>query len=251
MTLEVRNVSKAWGGVRVLDDISLSVPADGMTGLIGPNGAGKSTLFAIISGFADADHGHLEFATHSLDRLAARRRAELGLLRTFQVPRPFGHLSVRDNLAVAACDQSGEQLWDVFFRRRKVRARDAAIAEQADEIIDFLNLRRVAALPARQLSGGQAKLLELGRILMAKPRMILLDEPFAGVNPVLYAQIAERICALHARGIGFLIVEHNLPVLSAMVERMIVMDQGAILAQGTPDEVLSNPTVRDAYIGGA
>jgi branched-chain amino acid transport system ATP-binding protein len=250
VTLVVEGLSKAIGGLRILDGVSLAVPADGMIGLIGPNGAGKSSLFAVISGFMAADAGAMSFGGAALDARSPQARSRLGLLRTFQVPRPFSHLTVRENLMVAAPDQKGQTLRGALFGGAAVRREREAIRARAAEIIEFLNLAAVADAPARQLSGGQRKLLELGRVLMAKPRMILLDEPFAGVNPVLFGQIGERLQALNATGIGFFIIEHNLQALARLVRRLHVMDRGRLLAEGAPDEVLRDPAVREAYIGG-
>lgn len=250
MNLELQRVTKAWGGMRVLDGIDMVVNGRAITGLIGPNGAGKSTLFGAISGLVAIDTGSIRFGDDDLDAMSAVQRARCGLLRTFQVPRPFANLSVRDNLRVAARDQAGESLVRAFFTPGVVRRREAEIAERADRTIELLALRRVADSAARQLSGGQLKLLELGRLLMTEPRMILLDEPFAGVNPVLADELAERIRMLHAGGIGFFIVEHNLNALSRLAGSLFAMDQGALIAHGTPDEVLSHPQVRAAYVGG-
>jgi branched-chain amino acid transport system ATP-binding protein len=249
--LIVEGISKSFGGVRVLADVGFSVPVGGLSGLIGPNGAGKSTLFSVISGFQPGDAGRVGFAGRDLTGLSAVERVRAGMGRTFQVPRVFASLTVRQNLAAAAPGQAGEHLVDVFFRPGRIRRQEADIAARADEILGFLNLARVADTPAGGLSGGQRKLLELGRALMVRPRMILLDEPFAGVNPVLIDEIAVRIREIAAGGIGFLIVEHNLPSLSALVERMIVIDRGRLLAQGAPAEVLADPVVREAYMGGA
>ena len=250
MTLKLDGVSKSLGGFQVVSGVSLSVPLSGLTGLIGPNGAGKSTLFALISGFQSPDEGEIRLGPQKLDGLAPERRARLGLARTFQVPRPFGHLTVRENLATAAQNQSGERLFDTFFRIGKVRAEERRIFERADGIIDFLKLGAVATKKAGGLSGGQRKLLELGRALMMEPRYILLDEPFAGVNPVLIEELSERIREAGARGIGFLIVEHNLSSLARLVGHLLVMDRGRLIAEGRPDAVLDDPTVQEAYMGG-
>ncbi|WP_198374893.1 ABC transporter ATP-binding protein [Neoroseomonas rubea] len=251
MTLSVRNIGKSFGGFRALDDVSLEMPADGLLGIIGPNGAGKSTLFSVMSGFMAADAGGVSLHGRPLDRLGAAARARAGMVRTFQVPREFHHLTVRENLMAAAPGQTGENLLGVFLSPRRVRTEEAAIRVEAEATMDFLRLAPVADTPAGRLSGGQKKLLELGRALMAKPRLILLDEPFAGVNPVLIGQIMDRVATLNARGIGFLVIEHDLEALSRLVPRLVVMDRGRVLATGAPDVVLADPAVREAYLGGA
>lgn len=250
MSLEIRDIRMNFGGLHVLQGVSLAVPTGGLAGLIGPNGAGKSTLFAVVSGFQKQDGGSVRLDGKPIDALAAPARARAGLVRTFQVPREFGAMSVRENLLAAAPDQSGENLLNLFLRRARVAREEAAIAAQAEDVLHQLKLTRVASQPARQLSGGQKKLLELGRALMLRPRFVLLDEPFAGVNPVLIAEIAERIRALNATGIGFLIIEHDLEALTRLVPHLAVLDRGRIIADGTPDIVLTNATVREAYLGG-
>ncbi len=251
MSLIVRDIAKAWGGFRALDGVSFEMESNGLLGIIGPNGAGKSTLFSVVSGFIPADAGSVTLDGTPLGRLGPAARARAGMIRTFQVPREFHHLTVRENLMAAAPGQSGEGLVGLFLRPARVRAEDAAIRAEADATIDFLRLARVADTPAGRLSGGQKKLVELGRALMAKPRLILLDEPFAGVNPVLIEEIMERIRDLNGRGIGFLIIEHDLDALSRLVPRLVVMDRGRVLATGTPQAVLADTAVREAYLGGA
>ncbi|RVU15313.1 ABC transporter ATP-binding protein [Methylobacterium oryzihabitans] len=250
MTLAIRNIRVAFGGFQALDGVTLSMAAGDLVGLIGPNGAGKSTLFSVVSGFIAPDSGEVRFGDAPLDGLSPSARARTGLLRTFQVPREFSHLSVRDNLRAAAPGQVGEGLVGLFFRPGEVARQERAVTEKADAIIAFLKLDRVADVPAGRLSGGQKKLLELGRALMVEPRTILLDEPFAGVNPVLIAEIVERIRELNARGIGFLVIEHDLQALTRLVPVLHVMDRGRILASGDPAAVLDDPGVRAAYLGG-
>jgi branched-chain amino acid transport system ATP-binding protein len=250
MSLAVRDIGKSFGGFRALEGVSFEMPASALLGIIGPNGAGKSTLFSVVSGFIAADAGSISLDGRPLDRLGAAARAQAGMVRTFQVPREFHHMTVRENLMTAAPGQSGEGLFGLFLRPGRVRAEEAAIAAEAESTIAFLRLGAVADTPAGRLSGGQKKLLELGRALMAKPRLILLDEPFAGVNPVLVEQLGERIAALNARGIGFLVIEHDLEALSRLVPRLLVMDRGRVLAAGAPAEVLRDPAVREAYLGG-
>jgi branched-chain amino acid transport system ATP-binding protein len=248
--LTVSRVDKRFGGVTVLEGVEFTAPASGLSGMIGPNGAGKSTLFAIVSGFQRADAGRIGFRGRDVTDLSAVERVHLGLARTFQVPRTFGSLTVRQNLMAAAPEQSGEKLHNVFLAPGRVWAREEEIAAEAAGWLAFLGLDRVADSSAAGLSGGQRKLLELGRALMVRPRTILLDEPFAGVNPVLVGQISERIRELSAKGIGFLVVEHNLGALARLVDRLFVLDRGRLLAEGTPAAVLADPTVREAYMGG-
>lgn len=249
MMIEVRHLTMAYGEFRVLDDLSLSMSSNSIVGLIGPNGAGKSTLFSVISGFIRPAAGEVRFNEHSLSGLSADQRARRGLCRTFQVPREFCHLTVMENLLAAPNEQAGESLWSLVAHRGKVRAEEAELKERAREWLAFLKLEAVAEQRAGSLSGGQKKLLELGRILMLEPRCVLLDEPYAGVNPMLVEQISERIRELHTQGIGFVIVEHNLHMLAKISNSMVVLDRGRLLAQGTPAEVLANAEVRAAYMG--
>lgn len=248
--LVIEGVTKTFGGLQVLDHVTMTVEAGTLAGLIGPNGAGKSTLFAVVSGYQPADGGTVSFDGRDLAGYAVEARARAGIGRTFQIPRPFGHLTVRQNLAAAAPNQDGERLVNVFLRPRRVCVREQEVVARVEETIGFLRLEAVADTPAMKLSGGQKKLLELGRALMTEPRFLLLDEPFAGVNPRLIEDLAGRIAELNARDIGCLVVEHNIQALSKLVRRMFVMDWGRILAQGEPEEVLADPAVQDAYIGG-
>ena len=249
LRLEARGIVLSYGDNVVLNELTLGFDTARLTGLIGPNGAGKSTLFSVLSGFMKAQAGEVLYLGRSLGRLPPEQRARQGLMRTFQVPREFRHLTVLENMLAAPWQQPGESLAALLFRRASVRRAEAENTERAHEWLRFLRLDPVASTPAGQLSGGQKKLLELGRILMLQPRCVLLDEPYAGVNPVLIEQISERIRELHARGIGFVIVEHNLHALSRLVDRMLVMDGGRLLAEGSPDEVLADPRVQAAYMG--
>lgn len=250
MSLMIKNISKSWGGVDVLTNVCLDIESHKITGLIGPNGAGKSTLFGVVAGNVTQDTGSVTFKGTPFVDLRLNDRARLGLLRTFQVPRPFSNLTVYENLAVSAPDVAGESLRNVLFRPNFVRMIEREIGAKANQIIATLNLGKVANLRASQLSGGQLKLLELGRLLMTEPKLILLDEPFAGVNPVLAEEIAKQIVALNKIGIGFFIVEHNLPALSRLAEIIYVMDKGTLIASGSSNEVLNNPQVQAAYLGG-
>lgn len=251
MSLQITDIRKAFGGFQALDGVTLTVGDGELVGLIGPNGAGKSSLFSVVSGFIEADGGDVRFKGAALGRQSPAARARKGLLRTFQVPREFSHLTVRDNLKAAAPGQTGEGLVGLFLRPGEVGRQEVEITAKADEVIAFLRLGHVADLPASRLSGGQKKLLELGRALMVEPSLILLDEPFAGVNPVLIEELVERIRELNGRGIGFLIIEHDLQALTRLVPILHVMDRGRILASGAPGAVLEDARVREAYLGGA
>jgi len=250
MKLEIRGLTKRFGGFAAVDGVDLDVTSGGLVGVIGPNGAGKSTLFSLATGFLAPDTGAITLDGRDIARLPAHARAATGMVRTFQVPREYAHLTVTENLMAAAPGQTGEGLAGLFLRPAAVRAEEAALAAKAADAIAFLRLDAVADTPAGRLSGGQKKLLELGRALMTEPKLILLDEPFAGVNPVLVAELSERIRDLNARGIGFLIIEHDLGALSKLVSVMNVMDRGRIIATGTPALVLADPVVREAYLGG-
>jgi branched-chain amino acid transport system ATP-binding protein len=250
MRLQIRNLVKAYGAVRVTDDVSFTVPGGSLVGVIGPNGAGKSTLFSIVTGFLEADDGDVLFDGALISRETPAARARRGLVRTFQVPREFSHLTVRENLMAAGPDQKGESLVSLFLRPGRVRAEEVELHDRVTRLIEFLKLGHVADTPAGQLSGGQKKLVELGRALMTGARMIMLDEPFAGVNPVLIEEISERVKELNGQGIGFLIIEHDLGALSRLVGTLHVMDRGRLIASGTPSVVLADPLVREAYLGG-
>jgi branched-chain amino acid transport system ATP-binding protein len=250
MRLEIESLTMAYGGLKVVDNLSFTMPTDDIVGVIGPNGAGKSTMFSIVTGFLVADAGDVRFRGETVTALSPVARAKSGMVRTFQVPREFSHLTVRENLLAAAPSQSGERLLDLFLRPSRVSSEEALLAKRVDALLEFLKLGKVAATPAGRLSGGQKKLLELGRALMTGAKLILLDEPFAGVNPVLIEEISQRILELNADGVGFLIIEHDLGALTRIVSTMHVMDRGCLIASGRPAEVLKDPVVREAYLGG-
>ena len=250
MRLEIESLTMAYEGLKVVDNLSFAMPANDIVGVIGPNGAGKSTMFSIITGFLAADAGEVRFRGETVTALSPVARAKSGMVRTFQVPREFSHLTVRENLLAAAPSQSGERLLDLFFRPGRVSSEEALLAKRVDTLLEFLKLGKVADTPAGRLSGGQKKLLELGRALMTGAKLILLDEPFAGVNPVLIEEISQRILELNADGVGFLIIEHDLGALTRIVSTLHVMDRGCLIASGPPAEVLKDPIVREAYLGG-
>ena len=249
--LTATDLVKSFGGFRAVDGVSFAVQPGELAGIVGTNGAGKSTAFALAAGQLAPDGGRVVLDGQDVTGASPSERARRGLARTFQVPREFAHLSVRDNLLAAAPRESGETLRSVFLQPRRVGAEEARFSALADHWLAFLNLAGVAEESAGKLSGGQKKLLELGRVLMLKPRLILLDEPFAGVNPVLIGEISERIRELNGgEGIAFVIIEHNLEALKQLVGHLHVMDQGRIIAAGEPAAVLADARVQEAYMGG-
>lgn len=248
--LELKGVCKEFGGLRAVDDVTLSLTRGAITGLIGPNGAGKTTLFNTIAGALAPSSGSILFDGQEISGKAPHQIYRSGIARTFQIPRPFGALSVLENVMLAPLGQSGEKWWNTLVRPGRVRQEEQVNRDKAVKILDFLNLTRLADEPARNLSGGQLKLLELGRTLMSDPPLILLDEPGAGVNPTLLGQIIERIVELNRRGITFLIIEHNMDMVMNLCSPVVVMASGRLLMQGSPQQVRRDSRVLDAYLGG-
>ena len=247
--LQLDNVVRSFGALRAVDDVTLSVKQGTITGLIGPNGAGKTTLFNTIAGSLQADSGSIQLGGQRIDGLRPDQVFHRGLGRTFQIPRPLGALTVLENMLLAPVAQAGERFWNSWLARGTIRAQDARNRDKANEVLAFVNLSHLAERPARVLSGGQQKLLELARILMVDPSIILLDEPAAGVNPVLLQSLIERIAALHQRGVTFLLIEHNMDVVMQLCNPVVVMAQGKLVMQGTPQQVHSDARVIDAYLG--
>ena len=247
--LELENVVRTFGALRAVDGVSLRVQKASITGLIGPNGAGKTTLFNTIAGNHSPDEGTIRLNDSRVDGLRPDQIFHRGLGRTFQIPRPLGTLTVLENMLLVPINQTGETFWNTWLRRGRIRAQDAANLEKAREVIEFVGLSRLADAPARVLSGGQQKLLELARILMVDPSIILLDEPAAGVNPVLLESLVERIQALHQRGVTFLLIEHNMDMVMQLCNPVIVMAQGRVVMEGAPEAVRTDARVIDAYLG--
>ena len=247
--LQLDNVVRSFGALRAVDDVTLSVKQGTITGLIGPNGAGKTTLFNTIAGSLQADSGSIQLGGQRIDGLRPDQVFHRGLGRTFQIPRPLGALTVLENMLLAPVAQAGERFWNSWLARGTIRAQDARNRDKANEVLAFVNLSHLAERPARVLSSGQQKLLELARILMVDPSIILLDEPAAGVNPVLLQSLIERIAALHQRGVTFLLIEHNMDVVMQLCNPVVVMAQGKLVMQGTPQQVRSDARVIDAYLG--
>ncbi len=248
--LEVSGVVRTFGGLRAVDGASLEVAPGSITALIGPNGAGKSTLFNVVSGFVSPESGTVRFEGQRIDRHAPHRIAQRGLVRTFQVPRALTRLSVLDNVLVAAAKHPGERLSGLVLSTRRTRTRERRARERATELLELVRLDGYAADYAGVLSGGQRKLLDLARVLMAEPRLVLLDEPMAGVNPALGRQLVEHVLQLRKDvGLTFLFVEHDLDVVMEASDRVIVMNEGRVIATGTPPEVRADARVVDAYLG--
>jgi branched-chain amino acid transport system ATP-binding protein len=238
-----------FGGFEALDNVSLCIGQGDLSGLIGPNGAGKSTLFDILAGERRPTAGQVYLCGRAVGGRPAYTRLAAGLGRTFQIPHPFSAMSVVENVMLGCQDHAGERFWPNWIARRRIARIEAAAFARAMEMLDFVSLAKHAEQPARILSGGQRKLLELARVLMAEPSLILLDEPAAGVNPVLLEVIIERIAALNRRGITFLIVEHNMELIARLCRHVYVMVAGRKLCEGTPLEVTRDPRVIDAYLG--
>ncbi|MFN0184876.1 MAG: ABC transporter ATP-binding protein [Aquabacterium sp.] len=247
--LALSGVSKGFGQLRAVDGVSLTVPAGRITGLIGPNGAGKTTLFNLIAGTLRPDAGEIRFERERIDGLAPDRIFQRGLARTFQVPRPFPQMTVLENLMLVPQQQAGERFWNNWVRAGHVARQERAARERAMAQLEVCGLADKAGDLAGRLSGGQHKLLELARVLMAEPRLILLDEPAAGVNPTLLETLVQRIAALHAQGIAFLVIEHHMDLVMRLCDPIIVMVQGQVVCQGTPAQVQADPRVLDAYLG--
>jgi len=235
--------------VEALAGCNLSVGEGSITGLIGPNGAGKTTLFNVISGLTRADSGQIRLGADRLDGLSAHAIARSGIGRTFQIPRPLGRMTVLENMLVYAHDQLGERLARVFTAPRRVGAEEKRLRERARAILESMELGPLAAARAETLSGGQKKLLELARALMSDPRLILLDEPGAGVNPTLMRSLVETIRALRAGGRTFLLIEHDMDLVTELCDPVVVMAQGARLTEGPFADVRRDPRVLEAYLG--
>jgi branched-chain amino acid transport system ATP-binding protein len=246
--LEIRDVVRVFGGVRAVDGASFDVTAGSITGLIGPNGAGKSTLFNCISGFLRPQSGIVFLDGRRIDRMAPHRIARTGLVRTFQTPRALTRMTVLENVALAAPRNKGERLAGALAPA--ARRRERVVRAGALELLELVGLDGHVDELAGTLSGGQRKLLDLVRALMVAPRILLLDEPMAGVSPTLRVELLEHILALRDRdGLTLLIVEHDLDFVMRASDRVIVMNNGQVIAQGTPDEVRGDERVVDAYLG--
>jgi ABC-type branched-subunit amino acid transport system ATPase component len=239
--LEVDGLTKRFGGVTAVDGCSFAVPKGSVSALVGPNGSGKTTAFNLITGYARADAGSVRFAGATVPRPEPTRLARRGLTRTFQQARIFSDLTLVENMVAAV-----QLPWHAIFRGRV----HVTERKRAGELLEEFGLARLAGEKAGTLSYGQKKLLEFATVLMGEPQLVLLDEPTAGVNPVLVEQIEQRVRELNARGLTFLVVEHNMNLVMRLCDPIVVLDHGTKLAEGSPDVVRNDPRVLDAYLGG-
>ncbi len=248
--IRVENMHKSFGGVHAVNGASLEIATGSITGLIGPNGAGKTTLFNVIAGAFPPTSGKVFLDGEDITGLKPHELFAKGLLRTFQIAHEFSTLTVRDNLMMVPGNQSGERLWDAWFSPGAVREEEEAIRAKADEVIEFLEIGHVANELAGNLSGGQKKLLELGRTMMVDAKIVFLDEVGAGVNRTLLNTIGDAIIRLNReRGYTFCMIEHDMDFISRLCDPVIVMAEGAVLAQGSAEEVKADERVIEAYLG--
>jgi branched-chain amino acid transport system ATP-binding protein/neutral amino acid transport system ATP-binding protein len=247
--LSIRGLARAYYGVKALQGVDFDVRPHTITGLIGPNGAGKTTVFNCITGTVPPDAGKVVFDGQDITGWRADRVTQAGLVRTFQIARGFPRLSVMENLLLYGARQPGEKLGLAVLKAPSVRRREEELRERAFRTAERLRLTRVLDNPASDLSGGQKKLLEIGRALMTEPKLILLDEPIAGINPVLANEIADHLRTLRAEGITFLVIEHHMDLIARLCDPVIVMAEGRRLAEGGFFEIANDPDVQEAYMG--
>ncbi len=248
--IDIDKLSKHFGGIRAVDNCSFRLERGQITGLIGPNGAGKTTLFNMMAGFIKPTSGRIRLEGNDITGLPSHQLFHLGLVRTFQIPREFGRMTVLENLMVVPPAQLGEHLIASWLRWIHVQRQERRIRHQAEEVLEHLNLSHARNELAANLSGGQKKLLELGRTMMTDAKVILLDEPAAGVNRTLLAQLSEFIQYLNReRGCTFCIIEHDLDLVTQLCDHVVVMSQGTVLTQGVMTEIRQDPEVQSAYLG--
>jgi branched-chain amino acid transport system ATP-binding protein len=248
--IDVRNVTKRFGGLTAVSNCSLKVGRGSVTGLIGPNGAGKSTLFNMVAGNIVPDSGQIMFDGEDVTGLEPHQLFDRGLLRTFQIAQEFSNMTALENLMVVATDQPGESLLATWFRPMLVASRDAEVRKKAGDVIDFLKLGHVKHELAGNLSGGQKKLLELGRTMMVDADAVLLDEVAAGVNRTLLQDLAANIERMNRElGYTFFVIEHDMDLIGRLCDPVIVMAQGEVIAEGSMAEIRANPAIVEAYFG--
>ncbi|MCJ8139435.1 ABC transporter ATP-binding protein [Falsirhodobacter halotolerans] len=247
--ITVENLHRHFGAFRAVDGASLTIADGSITGLIGPNGAGKSTLFNVIAGRLPPTSGRVLMNGEDITGLPPHALFHKGLLRTFQIAHEFGSMTVRENLMMVP-GQSGETLMNAWFRRARVRDEERRLRDKADEVLDFLTISHIADERASNISGGQKKLLELGRTMMVDARVVFLDEVGAGVNRTLLNTIGDAIVRLNReRGYTFCVIEHDMDFIGRLCDPVIVMAAGSVLAEGTPEDILKNEAVIEAYLG--
>ncbi len=247
--LQLQNVTQRFGDFTAVDKVSFDLPKGVIGGLIGPNGAGKTTLFNTIAGQREAAGGKILLDQQPIHQLPSHQVITSGLARTFQIPRPFAEMTVLENIMTVPAGQSGERFWNNWVRPKRVATEEKQLRELADEKIDFCGLSPVRDDLANTLSGGQLKLLELARVLMSEPKLILLDEPAAGVNPTLMLSLIDRITELNKQGYSFLVIEHNMDMVMSICNPVMVMAQGKLIYQGDASGARQDPAVLDAYLG--
>lgn len=249
--LDIQGVDKSFGGLKAVNDCSLEVREGSITGLIGPNGAGKTTLFNIITGHYKPDRGKIHFQGDAIQGLEPHQIFNKKIYRTFQITREFAQMTVLENLMIMPEQQIGERIWNTWFRPSLVRSQEKAIREKAFEVLEFVELIDLKDEYAGSLSGGQKKLLEIARSMMANPKIVLLDEPGAGVNPTLMRKLIANIETLCAqKGITFFLIEHDMDLVMNLCNPVIVMSEGKKLAEGTAEEIKKDERVLEAYLGG-
>ena len=246
----VENIVKSFGGFKAVDGATLEIKQGSITALIGPNGAGKTTLFNVIAGVLPPSSGHVKMAGQDVTGLPPHELFHKGLLRTFQIAHEFSSMTVRENLMMVPQDQHGETLWNTWFGRKRIAEQERAVLAKADEVLDFLTISHLRDEKAGNLSGGQKKLLELGRTMMVDAKIVFLDEVGAGVNRTLLNTIGDAIIRLNQeRGYTFCMIEHDMDFIGRLCDPVICMAEGKVLAQGTIDEIKSNDAVIEAYLG--
>ncbi|MBP0482057.1 ABC transporter ATP-binding protein [Sagittula salina] len=248
--IKVENLHRHFGAFRAVDGASLEIAKGSITGLVGPNGAGKTTLFNVIAGALEPTSGRVFMDGEDITGLPPHALFHKGLLRTFQIAHEFGSMSCRENLMMVPGGQSGEQLWNTWFGRKRIADEERAMKAKADEVLEFLTISHLADHPAGAISGGQKKLLELGRTMMVDAKIVFLDEVGAGVNRTLLMTIADTIVALNKeRGYTFCVIEHDMDFIGRICDPVIVMAEGRKLAEGSLDEIKANEQVIEAYLG--
>lgn len=250
IVIEVENLYKHFGGFHAVDGASLKIAKGSITGLIGPNGAGKTTLFNVIAGVHKATSGRVLMDGRDITGLAPHELFHQGLLRTFQIAHEFTSMSVRENLMMVPPQQSGETLWNTWFGRKRIANEERALQAKADEVIEFLTISHLKQEKAGNLSGGQKKLLELGRTMMVDAKIVFLDEVGAGVNRTLLGTISDAILRLNQeRNYTFVVIEHDMDFIGKLCDPVICMAEGKVLAEGTLAEIKANERVIEAYLG--